>query len=530
MAVGVGALLAPVASASAAEAIELVPAQFGPELTLNTTTDGDQYFASAATNRQGVRLVAWTDTSALAPHDHDHDHGHSHDETPADDHEDEDALNRTAVRARLVDASGAPSGPEIVVDTTRAGNQNYPAVTSTDDGGFVVAYLHQVGAGAQELRAVRVAATGAVGQPLVLSQQTSPVEFAPAIASLPGNGFVVAWTGAGADAPGMWDVKARTIDGANRPVGTEHTLNRTTSERQSRPSLTRTATGFAAAWIDASKQVDTDGSGIRGAVFDAAGTPLAEEQQLNTEFAGFQQRPSLTTLTDGRVAAAWEDGSSARDGSGSAVVFRMMNPNLTSGNTEQVLPTTITGNQQKPKLTAVDGGGFVAIWEDASKSPDDPIYLAVRARAVQADGSLVGKDSLVNVSTDNNQQQPVVTGAPGHAPFAIWTDASGAGSDTDDNAVRGRVLALTQPSQPVDPTDPEPNGPEPTDPEPTDPAPTDPPVSPSNAPTGTSTPPGTPKHTPSVTPMPLPSASSSIPTDPSQAPVDPPRGLPKTGR
>ncbi|GAA1398858.1 hypothetical protein [Luteococcus peritonei] len=435
LAVLAGAILAalPVAAAAAPHR-----AADGTEQQVNRTTEGDQYFPAAATNRHGLRLVVWTDTSQLASHHHDHaddhDHGTGHDHG-------EEPTGQTRVVARLLDQAGRPFGDEIPLDEGTPGNQQYPAVTALDDGSFVVAWLRSAGPSANQVRTVRLGREGRLGTATTVSQHATPVQFAPAISSLPGNRYVVAWTGAGSDSPSAWDAKARVMD-LRRPRTDEFTLNRTTADKQSRPALARTAGGFVAAWTDASGLSVGQGTGVRGALLDAKGRFATPERQLDEAAPGNQGRPSLAVGRDQGIAVAWEDVTSpGRDGSGGAAVVRLFDRRLACAGPERVLSSITTGNQQKPRLTALPRGGYVAVWEDGSRSADDPVHLAVCSRELSARGLPLGRDRLVNLSTQDNQQQPLVTAGQRGGVLAVWTDESHAGPDTEATRVVARRLA-----------------------------------------------------------------------------------------
>ena len=417
-----GTLIATAAAAEARPQSEPTAVAQGSETLVNTTTIGDQYFPALATNKSGLTLVAWTDTSELSG-------GHSHGGPGG----------HVVIRARVVDRSGTPVGEDIEVAGGEGGNRVYPTVAALDNGNFAVGYLRAVPGGLNEVWTQVVGSDGLpVGEPVLVSEEASSVQFAPSSSTLPGNRYVLAWTGSSAADRSDWDAKARVLRFDGRPVTGELRLNEVATGRQSRPTVTAVRGGFVAAWTDASLSKDTSISGITGRSFTPDGTSLTSDVQLNDVTAGGQARPSLTTLASGRIAAAWEDSNITRDGAGSAVVGRTFTADLALGSTEWVLNTATAGNQQKPRVSAAADGGWIVVWEDSSRT-DDPVWLGIRGRVLPGTGEPVGSDFPVNTATADNQQQPAVAHSHDRA-IVVWTDESHAFADSHRTGVVARAF------------------------------------------------------------------------------------------
>ena len=88
----------------------------GGETLVNTLTAGDQTKAQVTALASGGYIVTW-ETSDSA----------------------QDG-NGTAIKAQLLDASGAAVGGEFRVNSQTVANQQQPTVTGLADGGFVVAW------------------------------------------------------------------------------------------------------------------------------------------------------------------------------------------------------------------------------------------------------------------------------------------------------------------------------------------------------------------------------------------------------
>jgi Ca2+-binding RTX toxin-like protein len=110
---------------------------------------------------------------------------------------------------------------------------------------------------------------------------------------------------------------------------------------------------------------------------------------------------------------------------------------------EFLVNTSTSNSQNDPVVTALADGRFVVVWADASGvggSVGDTSGFGIRAQVFNADGSKAGAELRVNTTTAMNQTLPVVT-ALNNGGFAVsWTDASASGDDTSGAAVRTQVF------------------------------------------------------------------------------------------
>lgn len=65
--------------------------------------------------------------------------------------------------------------------------------------------------------------------------------------------------------------------------------------------------------------------------------------------------------------------------------------------------------QELPALTALNGGGFVATWQDDSHELGDLFGWGIAAQIFNADGTKVGEEFLVNTQTIRGQDHPQVS-------------------------------------------------------------------------------------------------------------------------
>ncbi len=180
------------------------------------------------------------------------------------------------------------------VDTTAIAIDVGPANASAPDiallaGSELAVVVYQSTGAAQDILFWMGATAGTVAN-------TAADETAPVVATLTGGGFVVAWQDADGDGAGNTGIKLRIYDNLGVAAGPAFSANLTvTAGAQSAPAITALLDGtFLVAWVDQFS------ASIRARQFDASGNALDSEFVM-ADLDSLTE-PSLTTLTDGRVA------------------------------------------------------------------------------------------------------------------------------------------------------------------------------------------------------------------------------------
>lgn len=216
------------------------------------------------------------------------------------------------------DASGRRLGSEFQVSTP-AGYES--SITALADGGFVVAWGSDY-PGGNYIYCQRYDAGGSALGQLRVSSTTLVDQSGPSVAALPDGGFVVAWTSRGQDGDGR-GICAQQYDASGTPVGSEFQINTTTIGDQSGPSLAASPDGgFVVTWTSTGQ--DGDGGGIYGQRYAASGTPVGSEFEVNNTTLGDQSSPSIASLPNGGFAVTWN--SSGQDGYSYGVFGRIYLP------------------------------------------------------------------------------------------------------------------------------------------------------------------------------------------------------------
>ncbi|ESQ91768.1 hypothetical protein ABAC460_05360 [Asticcacaulis sp. AC460] len=150
----------------------------GSETRVNTYTSGDQYRSAAIGLSGGGYVIVWESS-----------------DQDGDDF---------GIYIQRFNASGVAQGSETRVNTTTAGLQSFPWISTLSDGGFVVAWYGLNTTGSYEVYAQRYNATGvAQGSESIINTTTSGAQVNPIVATLVNGDYVVAWASAGQDGDGQ---------------------------------------------------------------------------------------------------------------------------------------------------------------------------------------------------------------------------------------------------------------------------------------------------------------------------------------
>ena len=133
---------------------------------------------------------------------------------------------------------------------------------------------------------------------------------------------------------------------------------------------------------------------------------------VNSTATGDQYRPSVTVLSDGRLAVAW---SSAETGDGNEAVVRLRL--LSSGGAalgEDAIVSSGEAFNWDALVTPLAEGRFLVSWSSETSGDGSTI----RARLFDADGEPVGDDFMVNTTVAGSWNPSVATLADGGTVIA----------------------------------------------------------------------------------------------------------------
>ncbi len=215
--------------------------------------------------------------------------------------------------------------------------------------------------------------------------------------------------------------------------GNQYRVNSYSSSHQHLPAYTKLANGY---YVVAWQSQDQDGSqnGVFAQMYDTDGQAVGSEFRLTSTVNGDQAEPALAPASNGGFVAVWA--SDNVDDSGSAVVVRKFNSDRSPASEEIVVNHTIAGDQRAPDITLLANGSYVVVWQAEF---DDERGIDIFAREVNADLVPQGSEQPVNIFTAGNQERPKISGMQNGQAVVVWQSE---GQDSSAYGVYHRRISL----------------------------------------------------------------------------------------
>jgi hypothetical protein len=388
----------------------------GDEFQVNTYTTDVQFRARVAADAQGNFVAAWTSVGSSAG-------GSSY-----------------SVLAQRLASDGVAVGTEFEVNGLTGGYHSFPAVAAYPDGDFVVVW-DSVPASPSEntsgIRARRFDASGApVGTELQVNTFTPGAQDAAAVAVDPNSGaFVVVWESAGSSGTDQsnFSIQGQRFDANGDAVGTEFQVNTLTTGSQGTPVVAYGDDGaFLVLWATLAGSGTDPDANVRGQLFGPDGAPESTEFRLNSYTTGSQGQPAIAPDGAGGFVAVWNSAGSPTDSDG-AIAARLVAGGGQLGS-EFTINSYTTGVQSNARVSALNGSRFVVTWRSPTVEDDDAIVGQVFDRHA----IVIGTEFSVNSYTTGVQAFPDVAAQPDGNFVVVWQSEGSAGSDSDGYAIQAQ--------------------------------------------------------------------------------------------
>jgi transposase len=311
-------------------------APIGPEFRVNTYTPGPQGLASVASDISGNFIVAWTSLQD----------GSSY-----------------GVFGQRYASTGAPLGGEFRVNAYTTAAQGFPSVGTDSTGNFVVVWESYQDGSIYGIFGQRYANTGApLGPEFLVNTFTTGSQYNPAVAVSASGRFIVVWS---SPQDGSADgVFGQRYANSGTPLGPEFRVNTYTTGGQYRPAVVSDPGGnFVVVWT--SQLQDGSSNGVFGQRYDVSGAPLGPEFRVNTYTTDNQSAPSIAGDTSGNFVVVWD--SVGQDGSSNGVFGQRYDVSGTRQGPEFRVNTYTTDLQFRAAVAAAGGGKFVVAWTSGTQ-------------------------------------------------------------------------------------------------------------------------------------------------------------------
>lgn len=302
-------------------------------------------------------------------------------------------------------------------------SQRDATVTALADGGYAVVWQTTVGYtdGGSERPEIAMRVFNADGTPRtdeIFVTDSYHADRTPSITALADGTFAVVWSNYTTN-PYSVSVQRMAADGTR--LGSVIPL---LGEVSDDPEITALPDGGFVA-VKTHGYFLPDGQTFRSQVlaqrFDAAGQPVgAAVEATPPGNDSILYRPHVTALADGGYLVVWDTVNSDLDSSGTGVFARIVGADGAAQGTPFVLASTMASNQWDVRVSALAGGGFVAIWSHWSAVENE--WSETRARVFDATGTPLADDFLVNQSNFFGQYDGAVTALRDGGFAVVWTD------------------------------------------------------------------------------------------------------------
>lgn len=280
-------------------------------------------------------------------------------------------------------ANGGEIGSEVLLAGMAHKFAGLPA------GGWVVAYNDYDNTPANDVFVNFYDSQGAViAAGVQANSYTEGYQTINAVTALADGGWVVTWSGFGADNHNDTDneIYQQRFSANGAAIGNNVRVNTTVESEQSESRVVGLADGgWVVCWN--SDGQDGDGSGVYMQRYDADGNAVGSEERIHVATSGSQLLSSLVALPDGGWLVTWQNARAMGEGGPSQ--FRRFDA---AGE-----PTPELEASGAPKVAVFDDGSYVMVYYrivDGNEGEYD--QAEIRAQVYNADGSINGREYIVD--------------------------------------------------------------------------------------------------------------------------------------
>ena len=324
-----------------------------------------------------------------------------------------------SVAARIFAPDGSALTSEFVVNTYSSGDQGGGKISALKNGGFVIIWqsIWQEVAGGYNawgsFGQVYSESGIKVGSEFQVNTYTDDNQDNPAVSALQDGGFISSWFSYLQDGS-QGGIYAQIFNSDGTKRGGEFLVNSSTNGNQGTTYVEGLSNGnFVATWQD-NANIGI-GSGYFCKVFNSTGDALVGDTKFTTE--SVSQKARIAGLENGGFAIAWTDPSN--DGNGTSICLRIFDVNGAAKTDKISVNVTTIENQQYCDLSYLGSNRILVTWDGASANGTE-IY----ARQFSAiDGSAVTEEYIINNVFLGNQRAVSVASTSTGNTAIVWNSS-----------------------------------------------------------------------------------------------------------
>ncbi len=279
---------------------------------------------------------------------------------------------------------------------------------------------------------------------LPVSQFTNNFQITPAIATLSNSNVVMVWASYNEASPtSMQDVYARILSPNGTMIGSEFLINDFTNFNQRSPAVAAlTNGGFVVAWVSEQERTLSPALGdgtnyttastapnpsvdIYARIYNSSGAAQGNEFLVNTNTNPCAS-PNVAVAADGSFLIGWTERDMVNQANSLDVYARLVSSVGTGGAVVRG-NTHVYGDQYAPRISAINGD-YLVVWTSLGQ---DGSREGVYGQFLHEDGSFVGTEIRVNITTVSQQMQPAVASDGVDQFLVVWTSYTGISTGFD---------------------------------------------------------------------------------------------------
>jgi hypothetical protein len=167
--------------------------------------------------------------------------------------------------------------------------------------------------------------------------------------------------------------------------------------------------------------------------------PLGGIFQVNTYTTSVQSDASVGFDADGNFVVVWHSfGSTGTDTSGFSIQGQRYDAAGTVVGDEFQINTLTTAGQRFASVAVDSDGDFVVVWSGFSSSGTDTSLYGINGQRYDSSGAPVSGQFQINTYTPGNQINPSVAAGAGGGFVVVWTSYGSSGTDTAVPSIQGQ--------------------------------------------------------------------------------------------